>query len=427
MSLFALVDCNNFYASCERVFNPKLADKPLVVLSNNDGCVVARSNEAKALGIPMGEPLFKLRELIQKGEVAVFSSNYALYGDMSERVMSILQDHCADVEVYSIDEAFLELMFYQQTESSLTDYARDLRGKVLKWTGIPVSVGLAPTKTLAKLANHIAKKRTEEGVFYLTPGHDILQELDIDELWGVGSAYKRRLAAIGIDTVAQFAGISESWMQQEFGVVGLRLLKEVKGFPCYGLEPPVTERKNAMISRSFAKDVYELEPLAEAIAIYATRLGEKLRRYRQTAGVITVFLWANRFKNKRPDGLSCFSRMVELPIATSNTNELIHWSVAMVKSLYEKGTNYKKVGILAGELKPAGRLQTNLFVPETQLLRSAELMKTLDQINQRMGRGTVYFAACSHRPDFKLKTEWRSPRFTTRWEELLKAGKYLRR
>lgn len=419
MNLFALVDCNNFYASCERVFNPKLASKPVVVLSNNDGCVVARSNEAKALGIPMGEPLFKLRELISKGDVAVFSSNYALYGDMSERVMSILQDHCADVEVYSIDEAFLELHFYGQTEDSLAHYARELRRKVLKWTGIPVSIGMAPTKTLAKLANHIAKKRTEEGVFYLQPPHPILQELDIDELWGVGGAYKRRLSAVGVHTVAQLAALSESWMRQEFGVVGLRLLKEVKGFPCYGLEPPVVERKNVMVSRSFAKDVYELDPLTEAIAVYATRLGEKLRRYGQTAAVITVFLWANRFKNRRPDGLSCFSRMVELPIATSNTNELIHWSVAMVKSLYEAGTNYKKAGILAGELRPADRLQTNLFVPENQSLRAAGLMKTLDQINQRLGRGTVYFAACGSTPDFKLKTEWRSPRYTTRWEELL--------
>ena len=421
MSLFALVDCNNFYASCERVFNPGLNGKPVVVLSNNDGCVVARSNEAKALGIPMGEPLFKLRSLIRQRGVAVFSSNYALYGDMSERVMNILQDCCAEVEVYSIDEAFLELRFFQQSEGSLLAYGSELRNKVLKWTGIPVSVGIGPTKTLAKLANRLAKKNAGEGVSYLRPGHSLLQGIPIAELWGVGSAYQKRLNAIGIETVAQLAAANAAWMHREFGVVGLRLLKEVQGTPCYGLEAPPGERKNMMVSRSFAQDVYGLDALTEALAVYATRLGEKLRRSRQTAGAITTFLWANRFKNKRPDGQSCFARTLELPFATANTNDLIQWSAAAAKSLYQQGTNYKKAGILASELRPAELLQTNLFLPESQLLRSAGLMAAVDQINQRLGPGTVFFAACGSKPDFKLKSQRRSPRFTTQWEELLKA------
>jgi DNA polymerase V len=421
MSLFALVDCNNFYASCERVFNPGLNGKPVVVLSNNDGCVVARSNEAKALGIPMGEPLFKLRSLICQRGVAVFSSNYALYGDMSERVMNILQDCCAEVEVYSIDEAFLELRFFQQSESSLLAYGSELRNKVLKWTGIPVSVGIGPTKTLAKLANRLAKKNAGDGVFYLHPGHSLLQETPVAELWGVGSAYQKRLHAIGIEHVAQLAAANAAWMHREFGVVGLRLLKEVQGTPCYGLEAPPGERKNMMVSRSFAQDVYGLDALTEALAVYATRLGEKLRRCRQTAGAITTFLWANRFKNKRADGQSCFARTLELPFATANTNDLIQWSAAAAKSLYQQGTNYKKAGILASELRPAELLQTNLFLPESQLLRSAELMAAVDQINQRLGPGTVFFAACGSKPDFKLKSQRRSPRFTTQWEELLKA------
>jgi DNA polymerase V len=419
MSLIALVDCNNFYVSCERVFNPKLNGKPVVVLSNNDGCVVARSNEAKALGIPMGEPLFKLRELIRREGVAVLSSNYALYGDMSERVMSILQEGCAEVEVYSIDEAFLEPQLWQPTEERLLAYAHEQRAKVLRWTGIPVSIGMAPTKTLAKLANRLAKRSA--GVFLLRPGQALLRELPVGELWGVGGAYEQRLQAAGIENVAQLAATPPAWMRQEFGVVGLRLLKEVQGIPCYGLEEAPNGRKHLMVSRSFAQDVRELPPLTEALAVYATRLGEKLRRYGQAAGALSVFLWANRFKNQRPDGRHCFACTSELPLATANTNDLIHWSLAAATRLYEPGTNYKKAGILASALQPAGQLQTNLFCPESPHLRAAGLMAAIDQINQRHGPGAVFFAACGGKPEFKLKAEQRSPRCTTQWQELLKA------
>jgi DNA polymerase V len=420
MNCFALVDCNNFYASCERVFHPKLRDRPLIVLSNNDGCVVARSNEAKALGIPMGEPFFKLDSLIRAGQVAVFSSNYALYGDMSERIMSILRDHCAEIEVYSIDEAFLRLVFCEKNENVLIAQADKLRRKVLKWTGIPVSVGVAPTKTLAKLANHVAKKIAGAGVYYLHPGHPLLGEISIGEIWGVGEAYHRRLTDAGVTSVAQLAKVSEAWMRHEFGVTGLRLLKELRGFPCHQLEPPLAQRENLMVSRSFAKDTRQLDVLREAIAVYATRLGEKLRQYRQTAGILTVLLWPNRFKKQNDKQLSCFSRTVELPLATANTNELIAYSRAMVKSLYLQGVDYKKAGVLAGRLQPATQLQTHLFISEAGYLRSARLMKTIDQINQRLGRGAVYFAACGDKPGFKLQARRRSQRFTTRWEELLK-------
>lgn len=417
--LYGLADCNNFYASCERVFNPKLHKRPVVVLSNNDGCVVARSNEAKALGIPLGVPLFQIRDLVRQHKIAVYSSNYALYGDMSRRVMTILQKHCADVEIYSIDEAFLKLDFYGWDERQCYDFALSLRAKILQWTGIPVSIGIAPTKTLAKLANHIAKKQTEEGVFILDPGHEKLKTIDIEEIWGVGAAYKRRLNAVGIETVAQLVKVREDWMKKEFGVVGLRMLKELKGFSCLGLEPPVESRKNMMVSRSFPKDVYKLEDLTEAVAVYATRLGEKLRHYRQHTSVITVYLWANRFKHKNPDGQGCFARTIELPLATSNTNELIAWALAVVKALYRKDTNYKKAGILAGELTPEAILQTSLFMPETLSLRSAKLMKIMDEINRNYGKNTVYFAACGRNPNFRLKSAWRSKRFTTRWDEIL--------
>jgi DNA polymerase V len=278
---FALVDCNNFYASCERVFQPQLAATPIVVLSNNDGCVVARSEEAKALGIPMGEPLFQIRDLIRREGVRVFSSNYALYGDLSRRVMEILGQHCAAIEVYSIDEAFLRLEFYAQTPERLLDFARRLRWTVLRCTGIPVSIGIAPNKTLAKLANHIAKRRTDEGVYFLLPQDPILAELPVAKVWGVGRAYERRLGERGVHTVRELQACYPGWIRQEFGVVGLRLLRELQGYACLDLEPPVTSRKHTMVSRSFARDVADPEDLRERLAVYATRLGEKLRRYHQ--------------------------------------------------------------------------------------------------------------------------------------------------
>lgn len=419
MTLYMLADCNNFYASCERVFNPRLHDRPIVVLSNNDGCVVARSNEAKALGIPMGIPLFQIRDLMRKHGVEVFSSNYALYGDMSRRVMNILRQHCADVEIYSIDEAFLRLDFHGFDEARCAGFARELRAKILQWTGLPVSMGIGPTKTLAKLANHLAKKEGDEGVYVLRPGHPCLEGIGVAEVWGVGSAYRGRLQAAGVETVAQLAQVGEPWMRQEFGVVGLRMLKELKGFPCLGLAPPVEGRKSTMVSRSFRSDLHEVEALCEAVAVYATRLGEKLRQYEQQASVLTVFLWANRFKDRAADGQTCCSRTIELPLATANTNELIARSLALVRALYRKGTSYKKAGILASDLSPQRALQTNLFVPEAPALRSAALMSAVDAINGQMGRHTVYFAACGAAPSFKMRADRRSGRFTTRWDEML--------
>ena len=332
MKYFALVDCNNFYASCERVFQPRLAETPIVVLSNNDGCVVARSEEAKALGIPMGEPLFKIRDLIRAGRVRVFSSNYTLYGDLSRRVMDILGQHCADIEVYSIDEAFLRLEFHAQTPERLLDFARRLRWTVLRCTGIPVSIGIAPSKTLAKLANHIAKRRTDEGVYFLLPQDPVLAELPVAKVWGVGRAYERRLAERDVITVAQLQACYPGWIRQEFGVVGLRLLRELQGYPCLALEPPVTSRKHTMVSRSFARDVYDREDLRERLAVYATRLGEKLRRYDQATAVLTVYLWTNRFRNQRADGRSCFARTLELPRATNHTATLIAIATAAASS-----------------------------------------------------------------------------------------------
>lgn len=421
--VFALVDCNNFYASCERVFAPELETRPIVVLSNNDGCVIARSNEAKALGIMMGEPLFKVKKLVHAKNVKIFSSNFALYGDMSRRVMEVLSLHCADIEVYSIDEAFLELRFAGQTTESLETWAKELRNKVLTWTGIPVSIGIAPTKTLAKLANHIAKKRTITGVYSLQPTDPLLQQLEVGEVWGVGRRYRERLNMVNVNTVTDLQVINEEWMRKEFGVIGLRLVKELNGYVCHKLELPQTERKHTMVSRSFATDLYNLTEIQKRLALYATRLGEKLRQYEQAAGVITVYLWVNRFRNLRKDGRSCFAQSVTLPISTNNTNHLIAWSKVIAAGLFEPGTNYKKAGIMASELVPQGLSQGNLFHDHATHARNDRMMEVVDQINDKMGRSTVFFAACGNRPKIPMRQEHRSPCFTTQWGELLEVLK----
>lgn len=418
MKYYALVDCNNFYASCERAFQPRLAGRPVIVLSNNDGCVIARSDEAKALGIEMGVPYWEARPLLDRHNVQIFSSNYALYGDLSARVMDILQQHCAEVEVYSIDEAFLRLSFHKQ---DLQQYGERLRRLLHRCTGIPVSIGIARTKTLAKLANHIAKRQTSGGVYLLCPSDPRLSELPVSKIWGIGRAYERKLAETGVQTVAALQQVEEGWMRQTFGVVGLRLLKELKGEACYALEPPIAGRKHTMVSRSFRRDVYELDELKEAISVYASRLGEKLRRYNQAASCLTVFLWANPHKRIRLDGRSYFAMSLELPLATANTNDFIQWAAAAVERLYEKGTNYKKAGLLAGGLQPATVLQTNLFVGEQRQLRFAKAIEAMDKLNRQFGRQTVCFASCGNGGNtWCRKEQWRSPRFTTRWEEVLR-------
>lgn len=418
---YALADCNNFYASCERAFDPSLHNQPVVVLSNNDGCVIARSNEAKALNIEMGVPYWEIEAILRKHRVKVLSSNYQLYGDMSERVMNILQEHCADLEIYSIDEAFLQIIPLRE---SLEDWVQKyilVRDHILQGTGIPVSIGIAPTKTLAKLANHLAKKRTETGVFGLLPGDPVLAELPVDKIWGVGRAYCRRLNYIGVENVRQLTELPEGWMRKEFGVVGVRLWKELNGIPCYELEPPVTARQNVIVSRSFRRDVYELADLKAAVSVYTTRLAEKLRTYDQAAGYLTVFLMTNPFHNKRADRKGYFTMGISLPLASNHTSTLISCAVKIVELLYEKDTNYKKAGIMAESLRPAGCIQTNLFAPADHYKRSDALMATLDKINQKMGRNTVYYASCGNpQQGWSRKEQWRSPRYTTRWSEILR-------
>lgn len=423
--MFALVDCNNFYASCERVFQPKLEGKPIVVLSNNDGCVVARSNEAKALGIGMGVPFFQIRDIVRKQGVHYFSSNYQLYGDMSARVMDILQSFCDDIEVYSIDEAFLKLNFYDNDHRTLFHFCQNLRLIVRQQTGIPVSIGIAPTKTLAKLANHLAKKTAiTEGVFSLadaTQHEAVLSKIPVCEVWGIGRAHGQQLQNFGIENVWQLRNAPESWIRKEMSVMGLRTVKELKGFPCYNLEPPDTTRQNILVSRSFQKDISELSQIEEAIANYATRLGEKLRHFQLKTNALTVFLVRNRFKENNLDGRTYLSKSVELPMATADTSRLIQTATAIVAELHQQGFRFKKAGIMATDLRDTEGVQTHLFMDTDAELRRESLMKTVDKINGKMGKTTLQFATALNnaKSHWAVKSEFRSPRFTTVWQEIL--------
>jgi len=421
--MIALVDCNNFYASCERVFQPSLNGVPIIVLSNNDGCVVARSNEAKALGIGMGVPFFQIRDLVKKHGVRFFSSNYTLYGDMSARVMDVLSRFTNEQEIYSIDECFLKLEFHRQTENSLVSYCSEMRETVKQWTGIPVSVGLAETKTLAKLANHIAKKEGC-GVFSLgdlARREAVLKNIEVGEIWGIGRKYECWLKENKIASVWDFRNASEMWVRKRMGVVGVRMLHELRGLPCYDLEPPEIGRQNMVVSRSFAKEVVSLPELKEAVANHAVRVGEKLRKFNQKASVFTVFLLKNRFKNPKANAYYQ-SATSELTVATSDGGALNSVACRMVERIFERGAAYKKAGVMVSELTPARVLQNTIFGEGLSERRRDELMAAMDAINKRFGKGAVAFSSTlpAAGENWRLKALHRSPCYTTEVRELVR-------
>ena len=419
--IFALVDCNNFYASCERVFNPKLEGRPVVVLSNNDGCVVARSNEAKALGIGMGVPAFEVEDIIRKNGVEVFSSNYALYADMSSRVMETLSAFTPDIEVYSIDEAFLDLAGFNGLghpcrDCSLTDYGRKIWRTVKQWTGMPVTVGIARTKTLAKIANRVAKKSAKaNGVLDLTDSpylNRVLAETPVEKVWTVGIRTALKLKGAGIKTALAFRDADIGWVRQKFGVVGVRTVYELRGISCYSLEqnPPI--KKSIAVSRMFGKPVESIEELKEAIASYASRAGRKLRGQGLAAGVMTVYVTTSRFIENRYFN----SHTVEFAVATSDTIELIRNACRCIDRLYRKGCAFKKCGIIFNALVPENQVQKALF-DNVDRLKSQRLMRVIDSINTRLN-SPLQWAAEGLAQSWKVKFNRRSCRYTTRWDEL---------
>ncbi len=414
--VFALVDCNNFYVSCERVFDPKLDGKPVVVLSNNDGIVVARSNEAKALGIAMGVPAFQIRSLIRAHDVQVFSSNYALYGDLSRRVMDTLAQFSPHVEVYSIDEAFLNLSGF--TGRNLTEYGRAIRATVKRWTGIPVSVGIAETKTLAKIAGEVAKHRRDaSGVCDLTTWPDrgaLLADIPVEDVWGVGPNWARLLTEHGVRTARDLREADERWIRTRMGVVGARIVQELCGRSCLTLEDCPPPKQAVTVSRMFGRPITTLAEMREAVAAYTARAGEKLRRERLAVTVLTVFLTTNPFKDE-PQYSNAAT--VTLPVATDATPELLRQALRSIERIYREGYRYNKAGVMLTALVPASQVQGDLF-DDRDRERSSRLMRLLDRINAEMGAGTLRYAAEGYVKRWRTRFERRSPAYTTNWRDL---------
>ena len=419
-SIFALVDCNNFYVSCERVFQPTLNGKAVVVLSNNDGCVIARSEEAKAIGIPMGLPFFQMRERFPSHTIETYSSNYALYGDMSARVMTILKQFSPEVEIYSIDEAFLNLAGCGNGD--LNAYGHHIRHAVHQWTGIPISIGIGETKTLAKLANRLAKRSDDaQGVVDLTVSQHqdaILASVPVKDIWGIGRSYSRLLQANGIRTALELRDADDRWIRREMGVVGVRIVWELRGISCLPLQLNPPPKKSLMVSRSFGRPIATLEEMREAVATYTTRATEKLRRHRLAAGILTVFLTTNTFKEDEPQYANDIK--ITLPVATSDTAELIAYALVGIEHIYEEGYRYKKAGVLFTGLVPAHQIQMNLFDTRDRE-RAQKLMTTIDHINTQMGTGAIQYAVAGFTPRWQMRRSRMSPRYTTRWDELVVA------
>jgi DNA polymerase V len=413
----AIVDANEFYVSCERVFDPKLHGRPVVVLSNNDGCVISRSREAKALGIGMGVPLFKVRHLVEENDVAVFSSNYALYGDLSLRLADAFQEFTPDVEVYSIDEAFLGLE--SGPGQSFRDYGLEIREKVYRWTGVPCSLGISQTKTLAKVAQRFTKKHTETlGVLDLTDPSDqaaVLEETPVGDVWGVGPAYAKMLKGAGVDTARKLRDADRRWVRQRMTVVGARIVEELRGISCIPLEKCPQARKSVTCSRSFGVLVESLGELREAVAVYMTKAAERLRRSGLAAGVVTVFINTSRFS---ADPQYSNSATYELAYSTDSTDELLSWALKGLGQIYRPGYRYKKAGVMLNRLAPVVQLSMRLF-GDVGFERSRRVMKAVDEINARHGRNTIRFGALPAGGRWETKFLRRSRRYTTCLAEVL--------
>jgi DNA polymerase V len=421
--IFALVDCNNFFVSCERVFNPRLEGCPVVVLSNNDGCIIARSNEAKALSIPMGMPLFKAHELIRHHGIEVYSSNYPLYGDMSARVMNALGTFTPHMEIYSIDEAFLGLAGFEQR--GLRDYGHDIRRTVKQWTGIPVSVGIAETKTLAKVAGHIAKKSAEaNGSFTITDEairRDVLARIPIRDIWGIGSRWARMLNGQAIETALDFHDTPEHWVREHMGVTGARTLLELRGQPCLDLESQTPDKKTIRVSRSFAKPVTTRRVLRESIAAFAARAAEKMRRGGLLCSIVNVFAVTNHFS---PQSYYKGSASCSPPAPSNHTVDVTRAALTAFESVWQPGLQFKGAGVMMLGLVRAKNVQGQLFAPPDTLAdaRKERLMEAIDKINASAGSGSLRLGALGvhERAKYGVYTVQNrcSPRYTTRWSEL---------
>ena len=413
----ALVDCNNFYASCERLFQPRLRGKPVVVLSNNDGCVIARRNEAKAIGIAMGAPWHLSKETFKRHGVIVRSSNYTLYGDISRRVMRILSTFTPHLEIYSIDEAFLGLEGFGDR---IEGHARDIRRTVLQWTGIPVSIGIAPTKTLAKAANRLAKRGNGVSLLMTTDAQsEALAQLKLTDLWGVAGRMEKRLAAIDITSPLQLRDADVHVLRQHAGVVIERMALELRGISCAGLLELVPQAKSIMCSRSFGRAVTARRELEEALSTYAERAAAKMRRQDLATSTIQVFVTTNPFKAQETQYTA--STTITLPVATANSTKLVKAATTALARLWRDGVRYKKAGVVLLDLVDARTVQADLWT-SPDLPRSLRLMQAMDKLNAVYGRETLSLASSGRKVAWALRAEKRSLRYTTDWNELLRVA-----
>ncbi|TAL65037.1 MAG: Y-family DNA polymerase [Legionella sp.] len=413
--MYALIDCNNFYASCERVFRPDLIGKAIVVLSNNDGCIIARSNEAKALGIKMGGPFFEVAALCKRHRVHVFSSNYTLYGDMSHRVMTVIEDNWSETEIYSIDEAFLNLSTLAREQQD--EFCSQLQQQILRYTGMPVSIGIGPTKTLAKLANHVAKKILQIPVFNIDQQRFWLAKIAVGDVWGVGRQWDKKLIQQGIRTAQDLAEVDLRGIRDRFNVVMQRMVLELRGTPCLSLEVPEA-KKSILSSRSFGKMQTAYSPVAQSISSHCARAYEKLRAQGSLVGYLTVFVKTNRHRQDLPQYHNSIGFKLVNP--TDDIRYLTRCAKFCLRKIFRSGFHYQKVGIFFSDLLAKDYVQMDLFnqLSDQQLQQKEKLLTVLDNINHKYGRHTLRLAAEGHVKPWAMRVESRSPSYTTQWEDL---------
>ncbi len=419
--MFALADCNNFFASCERVFRPDLQGKPIIVLSSNDGCAIARSNEAKALGIKMGAPLFKIRDIIEKHNVAVFSGNMALYGDMSQRVRWVLEEYAPSVEPYSIDECFLD--FRGVTNIDFDAYAKEISAQCWRQTSIPVSVGIAPTKTLAKIASKLCKQYPKlRGGCYMHRPQDIekvLRKFPIEDVWGIGRRSAPKLKDRGVHTAYDFTQLSENVVHSLLGITGVRTWNELKGTPYIEFEDGFEAKQSICVSRSFSSEIYDIKELQEQIANFAATMAEKLRKQGSVAAEMVVFAYTNRFKESLPQTHS--NDLISFETPTADMRTIVSRAAHAINRVFKEGYGYKKAGVIATKIQPECNVIRSLFEDTATIEREQKITSALDSINATFGKGTIRLAIQGS-GKIKSSSDSQSPHYTTLWSDIPKVS-----
>ena len=415
--MYGLIDCNNFYVSCERVFNPKLENKPVVVLSNNDGCVIARSDEVKSIGVKMGEPAFKIKNIISKNNIRTFSTNFALYGNMSNRVMNIISSFGCDMEIYSIDEVFIDLSAFK--DSDLLPFSLKIKERIKKWTGIPVSIGIAKTKTLAKAANYIAKQNKHIGLSLINSSNRLssLNGIPISKVWGVGFSSSQFLNSYGIITARDLSMVNLSWIRKNMTIMGEKTVRELRGTSCIPLELLSSPKKSICTSRTFGKMIACEKDLIQSITMYVARCAEKLRSQKSFANLAHIFISSNPFRKDLPQYTQ--NKIIKFPSPLSDTGEMLVYIIPIVKKIFESGYLYKKAGVVLTGITPDNMVQKNLFEDYYSIRNRRVLLRTIDSINKKMGRDTIRYALQGYSKNSILKQQKLSPCYTTRWSDLL--------